>query len=77
MEQCKDEVLPSKFGNIFGVRAQISNAVASLTHQMLENTWREVYSCGHSMRRKWGSHLEVLNLISCSFMGGGEGNSMV
>jgi hypothetical protein len=38
----KDRVFRPKVGSVVELRARINSAVASVTPQMLENTWREI-----------------------------------
>jgi hypothetical protein len=54
----KDQEFRPKVGSVVELRARINNAVASVTPQMLENTWREIeYRLG-ILQATNGAHIE-------------------
>jgi hypothetical protein len=55
----KDQVFRSKIGSVVELRARINNAVASVTPQMLENTWGEIQYRLDILRATTGAHIEV------------------
>jgi hypothetical protein len=59
LELCKGQEFRPKVGSVVELPARINNAVASVTPQMLENTWREIeYRLG-ILRATNGAHIEM------------------
>jgi hypothetical protein len=56
---CKGPGIPFKFGSVVELRARINNAVASVTPQMLENTWRAIQYRLDILRATNDAHIEV------------------
>jgi hypothetical protein len=55
----KDQVFRSKIGSVVELRARINNAVASVTPQMLEKTWRKIQYRLDILRATNGTQIEV------------------
>jgi hypothetical protein len=55
----KDQVFRTKVGSVVELRARINNAVASVTPQMLENTWREIEYRLDILRTTNGAYIEM------------------
>jgi len=55
----KDKVLSTPVPDITNLKARITDAFATITEHMLENTWRETDYRLYVHRAKKGAHVEV------------------
>jgi len=55
----KDKVFSTPVPDITNLKARITDAVATITEDMLENTWREIYYRLDVLRATKGTHVEV------------------
>jgi hypothetical protein len=55
----KDEVFSTPVSNITNLKARITDAFATITVDMLENTWRETDYLLDVLRATKGAHVEV------------------
>jgi len=59
MGYVKDKVFSTPFPNITNLKARITDAFATITEDMLDNTWREVDYRLDVLRTTKGAHFEV------------------
>ena len=58
--QCvKDKLLSTPVPDITNLKARITDAFATITEDMLENTWREIDYRLDVLRATKGAHIEV------------------
>jgi len=55
----KDKVFSTPVPDITDLKARITDAFATITEDMLENTWREIDYRLHVLRATKGAHVEV------------------
>jgi len=55
----KDKVFSTPFPDITNLKARITDAFATITEDMLENTWREIDCRLDVLRATKGAHVEV------------------
>jgi len=55
----KDKVFSTPFPDIINLKARITDAFATITEDMLENTWREIDYRLDVLRATKGEHVEV------------------
>ena len=55
----KDRVFSTPVPDITNLKARITDAFATITEQMLENTWREIDCRSDVLRATKGAHVEV------------------
>jgi hypothetical protein len=55
----EDQIFHPKVGSVVELGARINSAVASVTPQMLENTWRAIQYRLGIVRATTGAHIEV------------------
>jgi len=55
----KDKVFSTPFPDITNLKARITDAFATITEDMLENTWREIDYRLDVLRATKGTHVEV------------------
>jgi len=59
MGYVKDKVFSTPVPDITNLKARITEAFATVTEDMLENTWREIYYRLDVLRTSKGAHVEV------------------
>jgi len=55
----KDKVFSTPVPNITNLKARLTDAFATITEYMLENTWRETDYRLHVLRATKGAHVQV------------------
>jgi len=55
----KDKVFWTPVPDITNLKARITDGIATVTEDMLENTWREIYYRLDVLRATKGAHVEV------------------
>jgi len=55
----KDKLFSTPFPDITNLKARITDAFATITEDMLENTWREIDYRLYVLRATKGAHVEV------------------
>jgi len=55
----KNKVFSTPVPDITSLKARITDAFATITEHMLENTWREIYYRLDVLRATKGAHVEV------------------
>jgi len=55
----KDNVFPTPVPDITNLKARITDAFATITEDVLENTWREIEYRLDVLRATKGAHVEV------------------
>jgi len=58
-EYVKDKVFSTPVPDITNLKARISDAFATITEDILENTWREIDYRLDVLRKTKGAHVEV------------------
>ena len=58
-EYVKDKVFSTPVPDITNLKARISDAFATITEDMLENSWRKIYYRLDVLRETKGAHVEV------------------
>ena len=59
LQYVKDKVFSTPVPNITNLKARITDAFATITEDMLENTWREIDYRLDVLRATKGEHVEV------------------
>ena len=59
----KDKVFSKPVPDITNLKARITDALATITEHMLENTWREICCLLDVLRATKGAHVEVYKYV--------------
>jgi len=64
----KDKVFSTPVPDITNLKARITKAFATVTEDMLENTWREIHYRLDVLRATKGAHVEVYSCVLKNFL---------